>query len=100
MATKLGLKLATGWVAYQNGDYVFAKHFTYDSTVPYPDRGANFELFTNIKILELESLAPSEPLKPGATREHVEHWVLRKTSVNLQDEEAATKFFAELPAIS
>jgi hypothetical protein len=99
MATKIGLKLPTGWVAYQNGDYVFAKHLTYDPTTSYPDRGSNFELFTNVKILELESLAPSVPLKPGDTREHVEHWVLRKTTANLQDEATALKFFTELPAI-
>jgi hypothetical protein len=99
VATKIGLKLPTGWVAYQNGDYVFAKYLTYDPALPYPDRGSNFELFTNVKILELESLAPSLPLKPGDTRQHVEHWILRKTTDNLQDEAAAIKFFAELPAI-
>ncbi len=58
-ATKLGLKLPTGWVAYQNGDNVFAKHFACDPSLPYPDRGSNFEIFTNIRILELESLAPA-----------------------------------------
>ena len=98
-ATKIGLKLATGWVAYQNGDYVFAKHFTYDPALPYPDLGANFELFTNIKILELESLAPSLPLAPGAVREHVEHWILRRTQADLRDEQVALDFFAALPVI-
>jgi len=98
-ATKIGLKLDTGWVAYQNGDYVFAKHFVYDPALPYPDRGANFELFTNIKILELESLAPALPLEAGATREHVEHWVLRKTTDDLRREKLANQFFAALPKI-
>jgi hypothetical protein len=98
-ATKIGLKLAPGWVAYQNGDYIFAKHLTYDPTQPYPDRGSNFELFTNINILELETLAPAVPLKPGATREHVEHWVLRKTTDDLRRETLATDFFATLPKI-
>jgi hypothetical protein len=99
-ATKIGLKLPTGWIAYQNGDFVFAKHFVYNPASPYPDLGANFELFTNIKILELESLAPSLPLAPGATRDHVEHWVLRKTTDDLRREKAAKDFFAALPAIS
>ena len=99
-ATKIGLKLDTGWIAYQNGDYVFAKHFTYDPTAPYPDRGANFELFTNIKILELETLAPAVPLKPGGVREHVEHWVLRQTTNDLRREKFANEFFAALPGIS
>ena len=67
-ATKLGLKLPTGWIAYQNGDNVFAKHLSYDPALPYPDRGSNFEIFTNTRIMELESLAPSLPLAPGAVR--------------------------------
>ena len=98
-ATKIGLKLATGWVAYQNGDYVFAKHLNYDAARPYPDRGSNFELFTNLKILELESLAPAIPLPPGETRQHVEHWVLRQVTEDLSNEAAATKFFAGLPVV-
>jgi hypothetical protein len=98
-ATKIGLKLPTGWIAYQNGDVVFAKHFAYDPTQPYPDRGANFELFTNPKILELESLAPILPLEPGDTREHVEHWVLRKSPASLNDETAAQAFFVTLPKV-
>jgi hypothetical protein len=102
-ATKIGLKLPTGWVAYQNenaGDGVFAKHLAYDSALPYPDRGCNFELFTNVQIFEIESLAPNLPLQPGAVIEHVEHWVLRKTSADLRREEAAKEFFARLPSLA
>jgi hypothetical protein len=98
-ATKLGLKLPTGWVAYQNGDSIFAKHFAYDPSLPYPDGGVNFEIFTNIKILELESLAPSVPLKAGATATHIEHWVLKKSPADLRGEKAATAFFQELPKL-
>ena len=99
LATKLGLKLATGWIAYQNGDFVFAKHFVYDPSMSYPDRGVNFEVFTNSSILELETLAPNPPLAPGATREHVEHWVLRKITDDLRREKLANEFFAALPKI-
>ncbi len=99
-ATKLGLKLPTGWVAYQKGDNVFAKHLSYDPAQPYPDRGSNFEIFTNVAILELESLAPSLPLVPGTVREHVEHWVLRKTSADLRGEKAAVAFFEALPKMT
>jgi len=98
-ATKLGLKLPTGWVGYQNGDVVFAKHFPYDPAQPYPDRGSNFEIFTNMRILELESLAPLVPLAPGATHRHIEHWTLAKTAADLRGEKAAVKFFADLPKI-
>jgi hypothetical protein len=98
-ATKLGLKFSGGWVAYQNGDYVFAKHVPYDPAQPYPDSGANLELFTNQQILEIESLAPSTPIAVGETREHVEHWVLHKTLANLHSENGAKDFFAKLPVI-
>ena len=98
-ATKLGLKLPTGWVAYQNGDNVFAKHFAYDPAQPYPDRGVNFEVFTNIAILELESLAPAVALAAGGTATHVERWVLRKSKADLRGEKAAKAFFAALPKI-
>jgi hypothetical protein len=98
-ATKLGLKLPTGWVSYQNGEVIFSKHFSYDPALPYPDRGSNFEIFTNHRILELESLAPALPLEPGATCEHVEHLMLHKTSVDLRGEKAAVKFFEDLPKI-
>jgi hypothetical protein len=98
-ATKIGLKLPTGWVAYQNRDYVFAKHFARDPKATYPDFGSNFELFTNHIILELESLAPLQSLAPGASREHVEHWVLHKTAADLRSEKSARDFFANLPKL-
>jgi hypothetical protein len=98
-ATKIGLKLPTGWIAYQNRDDVFAKHFACDLAQPYPDCGSSFELFTNPSILELESLAPLLPITPGAIREHLEHWVLHKTAVDLQNETAALDFFAKLPTV-
>jgi hypothetical protein len=98
-ATKLGLKLPTGWVAYQNAETIFAKHFAYDPAQPYPDRGSNFEIFTNVQILELESLAPAVALPPGATATHVEHWTLQKSTSDLRGEQAATAFFRDLPRI-
>jgi hypothetical protein len=98
-ATKLGLKFPTGWVAYQNGEFVFAKHLVRDPSLPYPDRGSNLELFTNNEIFEVESLAPMRPLEPGVTREHVEHWVLHQTTTDLCEEKAAREFFNALPAI-
>ena len=99
-ATKLGLKIPAGWVAYQNGESVFAKYIPFDPASPYPDRGCNCELFTNNDILEVESLAPSLPLEPGATRKHVEYWTLKKSKVDLGDEKAAKEFFSKLPKLS
>jgi len=44
----------------------------------YPDMGANFEVFTNQAMLELESLGPLESLPPKGKIEHQEHWTLVK----------------------
>jgi uncharacterized protein YndB with AHSA1/START domain len=96
-ATKIGLKLSAGWVAYQNGGTVFAKFVAHEPGAPYPDRGSNFELFTNPAILELETLAPLLPLAPGETREHVEFWMLHPTREDFRDEDAAKVFFGNLP---
>jgi hypothetical protein len=99
-ATKLGLEQPAGWIAYQNGETIFAKHLPFDPAATYPDRGSNLELFTNPRIFELESLAPAQAVAPGACSEHREHWVLHPSSTaDLRDEEAARHFFAALPAI-
>jgi hypothetical protein len=99
-ATKLGLKFATGWIAYENKGVIFAKHLARTEGLAYPDRGVTLELFTNHAILEMESLAPLGPIAPGQSREHVEHWVLRPAGVGLADEMAAVDFFAGLPAVA
>ena len=98
-ATKIGLKVPTGWIAYENKGLIFAKHFARQAGAPYPDHGVNLELFTNKAILEMESLAPLLPLAPGQSREHIEHWVLRPAAKSLADEDAAREFFAGLPRI-
>lgn len=99
-ATKIGLKVPTGWIAYENAGLVFAKHFPREEGTPYPDCGVNLELFTNPRILEMESLAPLVPLAPGESREHVEHWVLRESAESLEDENTALDFFAQLPSLN
>jgi hypothetical protein len=99
-ATKLGLKFDGHWIAYENKGLHFAKHDPRQPGVPYPDHGVNLALFTSNTILEMESLAPLQPLKPGESREHVEHWVLRPATKSLADETAALEFFSKLPTIS
>lgn len=96
-ATKLGLKFATGWIGYENKGVIFAKHFARYDGQPYPDRGVNLELFTNNTILEMESLAPLNPLPAGETCHHIEHWILRPSGKGLAEESAAHAFFAALP---
>jgi hypothetical protein len=98
-ATKIGLKIPTGWIAYENKGLIFAKHLPRQDGLPYPDRGVNLELFTNNAILEMESLAPLRPLAPGEVHEHIEHWALRPAAKSLTDESAAREFFAALPKV-
>lgn len=97
-ATKIGLKLPNVWVAYQLNDSVFVKHtpFLPEKAATYPDNGVNFELFSNKEMLEMECLAPLEPLAPGATRTLVEKWRLFRESVNWEDEKTGRDFFARL----
>jgi len=73
---KVGVMVKDGWVAYARGGHLFVKKFNYVDGAPYPDLGCSVEAFTNADMLELETLAPLEHLRPGTTVEHVEHWHL------------------------
>ncbi len=97
-ATKFGLAYTGGWVAYQKEKTVFCKKISFEPGAPYPDGGCNFELFTNHEILELETLAPSRPIPPGATAEHTEHWQLKRSDLPLRESANAKVFFDSLNA--
>ena len=79
--TKIGLSHRKGWVAYLNKGLLFVKYIDYDDSKPYPDRGCNFETFTNEDMLEMESLGPLAhfPMKRGTyPAEHTERWELHR----------------------
>jgi hypothetical protein len=63
--TKIGLAHREGWVGYLNGGTLFVKRFGYEEGKTYPDRGSNFETFTNEDMLEVETLGPLVKLPPG-----------------------------------
>jgi hypothetical protein len=84
--TKIGLAHRLGWVAYLNGGTLFVKRFDFQSGKHYPDRGSNFETFTNEDMLEIESLGPLVELAPGAKVEHTERWELFKGVEAFRDE--------------
>ncbi|MCX7999556.1 MAG: TetR/AcrR family transcriptional regulator [Leptospiraceae bacterium] len=54
------------------------KYFDYLDGAVYPDGGASVEIYTNNRMLELESLGPLTLLEPGESVEHVEIWRLFK----------------------
>ncbi len=73
---KLGLYTIAGWGAYANQGYLFKKQVPIHFQGLYPDLGANFEVFTNSKMLELETLGPIETIQPKGHIELQEHWTL------------------------
>ena len=84
--TKIGLSHELGWVAYLNGGTLFVKRFGYEKGKTYPDRGCNFETFTNEDMLEIESLGPLARLEPGKSVEHTEQWELFTNVPDFKDE--------------
>ena len=72
--------------AYLNAGTLFVKRFEYQPGKDYPDRGCNFETFTNEEILEAESLGPLARLEPGQAVEHVERWELFTNVQDFRDE--------------
>jgi len=83
--TKIGMALETGACGYLCEGVLFIKHFPFSpaDAAAYPDKGCNFETFTNARMLELESLAPLVSLRPGQTATHVERWELRAAPAEL-----------------
>lgn len=86
---KLGAFVEQGIAAYAVGGDLFVKRFPTGKGT-YPDMGCNFEVFTDGRILELESLGPLVTLGRGETVRHVEVWsVFRDVSISIEDAEAA-----------
>jgi hypothetical protein len=73
---KIGALNTPGWAAYINANQLFVKRFPAVPDADYPDFGCNCELFTNHRMLELESLSPLKTLNQGAAIDHEERWFL------------------------
>jgi hypothetical protein len=76
--TKVGMNNNLGWAAFYLKPYLFIKRFAYVEGARYPDYNSSLEVFTNNRMLELETLAPLVTLQPGATVAHEERWELHK----------------------
>lgn len=61
---KIGAFVSPGWGGYYNNGLVFLKTFSGKSD-NYPDRGANFEIYTDDNLLETETTGTTRNLKPG-----------------------------------
>ena len=73
---KFGLSHDAGWLGYWRDGDLFVKTVDYQRDRIYPDRGCNFELYTDPNILEVETLGPLATLAPGEKTEHTETWRL------------------------
>ncbi|MEW5979928.1 MAG: hypothetical protein AB1898_29380 [Acidobacteriota bacterium] len=76
--TKVGLSSEEGWAAYSLASLLFVKYFRFVPGANYPDLGCSLEVFTNSKMLELETLGPLQLLRSGQELSHVEYWELHK----------------------
>ena len=97
--TKIGLPSPIGWAAYALKRTLFIKRFSWLADATYPDDGCNLEVFTNSRMLELESLGPLKQFARGETAELIEHWDLRDNLPNLDanDAESLEAYFQREP---
>jgi hypothetical protein len=93
---KFGLSHQGGWLAYWRDGDLFVKSIDYQAGKIYPDRGCNFELYTDPNILEVETLGPLVTLAPGEKTEHVEKWRLFTGVGGIGDEASIAKNVATL----
>ncbi len=98
--TKIGLATSVGWAAYHLPRTLFIKYFTRAASADYPDDGCNLEVFTNGRMLELETLGPLQRFELGTTAELTEHWDLRTDlpEIDPGDEAALAAYFQLAPA--
>jgi hypothetical protein len=74
---KIGLSVPDGWAAYANNGQLFVKRFDHVEGERYPDSGfCSFETYTNVDMIEIETLSPLTNVEPGQTLIHNEEWQL------------------------
>lgn len=75
---KIGLFNPKTRAAYLLGNELFVKKYDAIAGGTYTDMQSSFEIFTNDRFLELETLGPLAKLPPDGFTEHVERWSLHK----------------------
>lgn len=90
--TKVGINNNLGWAAYYLKPYLFVKRFDYVEGGRYPDFNSSLEVFSNNRMLELETLAPLATLQPGAVTTYEERWELhRDLDLGFSEDDVRTK---------
>jgi hypothetical protein len=73
---KIGLYHPGAWMSYARSGLIFRKRALQPVGAIYPDFNSTHEIYTNAKMLELETLGPLVRLRPGGKLVHVEEWEL------------------------
>lgn len=93
--TKFGLNCEDGWLAYANKGVALKKSFTHMVDGEYPDNGCSIECFSNMRMLEIETLSPLYLMEPGEEITHEEIWEGIKNVGEIKTEEDAAKYFGK-----
>jgi hypothetical protein len=92
---KIGLFSTDGWLAYINNKELFIKLTQVNPKEKYPDFGSNLEVFTNSKILELESLSPMTLIAPNESINHTEVWYLQQNIPDIVTDRDVDRYIKE-----
>ncbi len=96
---KFGLSVTDGWGMYVNDGVLFLKNFYYFEGEVYPDGGASLEVYTNNRMLELETLGPVTVIEPGGMVEHEEGWqIFKGAPLSVSEEDVESKLFPLIEA--
>lgn len=92
---KIGVFSTDGWLAYINNNELFIKLTQVNLKGNYPDFGSNLEVFTNSKILELESLSPITRIAPNESINHTEVWFMQQNIPDIITDRDVDRFIKE-----
>lgn len=94
---KLGLSNHEGWGVYVNEGTTFLKRYIPVQGAEYPDNNVWYETYTNDAMLELETLSPITPTKPGESMKHIEEWSIFQTGeVDLSGNDSVEEFLTKI----
>jgi hypothetical protein len=92
---KIGVFSNDGWLAYINNNELFIKLTQVNTKGNYPDFGSNLEVFTNSKILELESLSPMTLIAPNESINHTEVWYMQQNIPDIVTDRDVDRYIKE-----
>lgn len=77
-ATKVGIAMHRGWLAYFLNGWVFVKRSTHRTGGRYLDMGASGQVYAGPDFTELETLGEQQLINPGESISHTEVWQLHR----------------------